>query len=140
MEKQIDQITKVLQEKGFRLTGSRQAIIKALVQSGAHISADDLVQIVHESDPYVGRMTVYRTLELLCELNILRPVYQGTGAAHYILFEDGHHHHLICSNCAEVVEFDDCFISDLQAQIGRKFDFQIEGHLLELYGLCANCH
>lgn len=139
MEQQINQIKTTLQTKGFRLTGSRQAIIKALVKSGAHISADELVDLVHQSDPYVGRMTVYRTLDLLCELNILRPVYQGTGAAHYILFEDGHHHHLICSSCAKVVEFDDCFLSELETQIGHKFNFKIEGHLLELYGLCATC-
>lgn len=138
-QKQFQMITQAIQEKGYRLTAARQAIAETLIQSGAHISADALVEIVHQHAPQVGRMTVYRTLDLLCELNILRPVYQGTGAAHYILLDEGHHHHLICSNCDRVVEFDECLLSEMQEQLGDRFNFVIQGHLLELYGLCENC-
>lgn len=137
--KHIELITEAIQQKGYRLTAARQAIVETLIQSGAHISADALVEKVHQNAPQVGRMTVYRTLDLLCELNILRPVYQGTGAAHYILLDDGHHHHLICSNCDRVVEFDECLLSEMQEQLGARFNFVIQGHLLELYGLCENC-
>ncbi len=135
----IDSLRQALSQQGFRLTPAREAILRALVESGGHVTADTLVDLVHESSPRTGRMTVYRTLDLLCNLGVLRPVYQGTGAAHYVLMEDGHHHHLVCSGCEQVVEFDDCVVEALQETIGRRFDFQVQGHLLELYGLCADC-
>jgi Fur family ferric uptake transcriptional regulator len=84
-------------------------------------------------------MTVYRTLDLLNELGLIRPVYQGTGAAHYVWMHDGHHHHLVCSGCDQVIEFEDCVIEEVAEQLSRRFNFQIEGHLLELYGVCGDC-
>lgn len=135
----IQRLAHTLHHHGYRLTQARQAILSALVQSGAHVSADGLVELVRQQTPHVGRMTVYRTLDLLCQLGLARPVYHGTGAAHYILMEDGHHHHLVCSNCDSVVEFNECVLHELETQIGRHHNFHIHGHLVELYGLCANC-
>lgn len=122
------------------MTASRLAIIKTLVGCDEHVTADDLAQKVRANTPHVGRMTVYRTLELLCELGAVRPIYQGTGAAHYVLMTQGSHHHLICTRCHDVIEFDDCLAFDLADELAERFNFQIYGHLLELHGLCENCH
>ncbi|HEY1409858.1 MAG TPA: transcriptional repressor, partial [Promineifilum sp.] len=107
--------------------------------SGGHLTADDLTEMVRRRSTGIGRMTVYRTLELLCDLGLLRPVYQGTGAAHYIILEDGHHHHLICSGCGRVIEFNQCALETLHDDIDRRFSFRVDGHLLELYGQCDAC-
>lgn len=132
-------LQRALGDKGYRLTAARQAIVAALAASGDHMTADALVEIVKQQSPTIGRMTVYRTLDLLCELGQLRPVYQGGGAAHYVVLHDGHHHHLVCSQCERVVEFDECVLESLEEIIGRRFDFQVQGHLLEFYGLCPAC-
>lgn len=129
----------LLEARGYRLTAARRAILDTLVESGGHLTADELTDRVRRRAAGVGRMTVYRTLDLLCDLGLLRPVYQGTGAAHYILMQDGHHHHLVCSGCSRVIEFDECALGDLPARIARRFGFRVEGHLLELYGVCADC-
>lgn len=129
-----------IEENGYRLTAARRAIIETLVDCEGHISADDLAQQVHETAPQVGRMTVYRTLDLLCELGQIRPIYQGTGAAHYILMAGGHHHHLICNRCHKVIEFDDCMADEWAQQLAERFNFQVSSHLLELHGLCETCH
>jgi len=139
MSKKTHQLGNALRQNGHRLTGARQAILEALVASGGHVSADELVDLVREAAPGVGRMTVYRTLDLLHELSLIRPVYQGTGAAHYVLMEDGHHHHLVCTACQQVFEFDDCVAQEIGRALSDRFDFQIEGHLLEFYGLCPDC-
>jgi Fur family ferric uptake transcriptional regulator len=131
--------SETLQEKGYRLTSARQAILQTLVDCGGHVTADDLAAKVHEEAPGVGRMTVYRTLELLSELGLIRPVYQGTGAAHYILMDDGHHHHLVCSVCHKVIEFDDCVLGEIERLICNRYGFQVQSHLLELYGRCPDC-
>ena len=128
-----------LEARGLRVTAARRAIIDTLLDSGGHLTADELTERVHQRATGIGRMTVYRTLDLLCDIGVLRPVYQGTGAAHYILLHDGHHHHLVCSDCQRVIEFDDCALGDLPARIARRYGFRVEGHLLELYGVCAAC-
>jgi Fur family ferric uptake transcriptional regulator len=53
--------------------------------------------------------------------------------------ENGHHHHLICSNCDRVIEFEDCLVEELARALGGRFDFKVQGHLIELYGVCQSC-
>lgn len=139
MTDQSERLVRSLIANGYRLTPARQAIIDTLVSSHGHITADDLAALVHETSPQTGRMTVYRTLDLLCDLGLVRPIYQGTGAAHYVLLEGGSHHHLICNNCHRVFEFDRCGAGDLAQTLGREFKFQVQSHLLEVYGLCEEC-
>lgn len=140
MSEQAAKIIKKMSEEGYRLTNSRKAIVATLVASEGHITADDLALRVREQSPKVGRMTVYRTLELLCELGMVRPIYQGARAAHYILMTGGSHHHLICNSCHTVTEFETCVAEELSEQLSKQFSFQVSSHLLELHGLCTNCH
>jgi len=109
------------------------------VSSSGHVSADELAALVNRRAPRVGRMTVYRTLELLQQLGLVRPIYLGSGAAHYVLLEDGHHHHLVCARCDAVVEFDDCLMQELEQRLGERYNFRVQGHLLEVVGLCESC-
>lgn len=138
-QEQIIQLADAISVNGNRVTAARQVIIEQLVASGGHITADDLAVQVRAVAPQVGRMTVYRTLELLCELGQLRPIFQGTGAAHYILMADGSHHHLICVRCNQVIEFDECFAGEIMSQLSQQYNFQVQGHLLEVHGVCADC-
>lgn len=135
----VDQLLDTLKSSGASITTARREICQALVESGGHLTADQLSEQVKHKNPSIGRMTVYRTLELLTRLGALRPVYYGTGAAHYILMHDGHHHHLVCSKCNLVIEIDECFLENLQISIGNRFGFDIRGHLLEWFGICNNC-
>lgn len=139
MSEQFERLVNSIVNGGYRLTAARQVIIDTLVASHGHITADDLAALVHEKSPQIGRMTVYRTLDLLCDLGLVRPIYQGTGAAHYVLLEGGSHHHFICTNCHRVFEFERCGASDLAQTLGRQFNFEVQSHLLEIYGLCEDC-
>ncbi len=139
MSEQSERLINFVVENGYRLTPARQAIIETLIDSHGHITADDLAALVRETAPQVGRMTVYRTLDLLCDLGLIRPVFLGTGAAHYVLLDGGSHHHLICNQCQRVIDFDRCGASDLAQALGRQFNFRVQSHLLEVYGLCEAC-
>lgn len=139
MSDQTFNLADAITKNGYRLTPARRAIIEALVACEGHITADDLAERVRAAAPRVGRMTVYRTLELLCELGAIRPIYQGTGAAHFILMQNGRHHHLICNRCHRVIEFEDCFGEEMAQQLAARFNFDLSGHLLELHGLCEGC-
>ena len=140
MLQRLDLFTKVIQENGNRMTASRKAIIDSLLASDGHVSADELVDLVRVRKPGIGRMTVYRTLELLSDLGLIRPVYQGNAAAHYILMDEGHHHHLICSRCNRIVEFEQCVLREIEQSVSQHHEFVIQGHLLEIFGLCPDCY
>ncbi len=135
----LNGIHRILQDNGYRLTAARQVILGVLVRNGGHLTADGLADLVREESPRVGRMTVYRTLDLLCQLSVLRPVYQGSAAAHYVLLHDGHHHHLVCSNCGIVIELEECVLDDVGGVVNERYQFQVMGHLLEFYGFCVSC-
>jgi len=140
MKDQVRNLTDTLEAQGYRLTAARQLIAETLVNSGNHCSADELVDLVRESTAKIGRMTVYRTLELFCQLGMVRPIYRGTGAARYVLLERGHHHHLVCTTCGSFIEFDVCVLEKMTEElIGARFNFEVKGHLLELYGQCQQC-
>jgi len=136
---QAKRLNDMLIQNGHRLTFARQVVIETLVNSGGHITADQLAESVRTLAPQVGRMTVYRTLDLLCELGGVRPIFQGTGAAHYVLLHGGSHHHLICNLCHKVIEFDHCGAGSLIDQLSHQYGFEIHSHLLEFHGLCADC-
>ncbi len=132
-------LLQMLKENGYSLTRPRRAICDLLVSDGGHVTADQLVERLQDRHPDIGRMTVYRTLELLSSLGGLRPVYQGSGAAHYILLKGGHHHHLVCAACHQVIEIDQCLLQDTSEQIRQLYQFEIIGHLLEIFGICRAC-
>lgn len=134
------QIENKLSQYGHRPTAARLEVVEALLNFHGHMTADDLYEHMQSAGSSVGRMTVFRTLDLLAEIGVVRPTYQGSGAAHFVLLEDGHHHHLVCMRCAQTVEFAECsFAEDLSQQLAEKHGFKIEGHLLEIYGVCKKC-
>lgn len=136
----ITEIETKLAEQGHRPTTSRHEVIEALLTSSGHLTADRLFEQMRETGSKVGRMTVFRTLDLLAEIGIVRPTYQGSGAAHFVLLDDGHHHHLVCMQCSRTVEFLDCSLADdLSQQLAERYKFKIMGHMLEIYGLCELC-
>lgn len=136
----LKQIEAKLTAEGHRPTRSRREVIEGLLSAKGHVSADMLYESLREDGAQVGRMTVFRTLDLLAEIGVIRPIYHGSGAAHFVLLEDGRHHHLVCMNCATTVEFYDCTLADeLSQQLASRHQFKIAGHLLEIYGLCADC-
>jgi Fur family ferric uptake transcriptional regulator len=134
-----ESLQKALESRGYRLTTARRVILDTLVESGGHLTADEVAERARQRATGLGRMTVYRTLDLLCDLGLLRPVYQGTGAAHYILMQDGHHHHLVCTTCSRVIEFGECGFDEMHRRVAERFGFRVDGHLLELYGVCEAC-
>lgn len=139
MTNEVETLSNAITENGYRLTAARKAVIESLVECGGHISADDLATQVRAEVPQVGRMTVFRTLELLGKLGLIRPIYQGTGAAHYVLMHGGSHHHLVCTHCHRIIDFERCGSGELALGLGQQYNFQVQSHMLEVYGLCEDC-
>ncbi len=135
-----EQLTEYLAGQGLKSTSQRDTILKIFVDAGRHLSAEELYARVKKTHPGIGYATVYRTLKLLA----------GAGMAEERRFEDGftryefkaakgHHDHLICTRCGEIIEFENERIEALQQDVARKNRFLVKSHKLELYGLCAEC-
>lgn len=127
-----------LRDAGYKITPSRLAVLEVIEQEGEHLDPAQILRRAQSIHPAIGRATIYRTLELLTQLNIVRPIYVGEHGPTYIRAEGGHHH-LVCSTCGIVIDFDQCMAGDMMRDLTDRFGFQIQSHLLEFYGVCANC-
>lgn len=128
-----------IQTAGFKLTLPRQAVLEVLESSDGHLTPAEVLERAQAIYPSLGRATVYRTLELLTHLGVVRPIFLGERGVCLALAEGGHHH-LVCSECGAVIEFDECAVGELEQELAQRLNFQIRGHLLEFYGLCNQCH
>lgn len=130
-------------EKQYKLTPQRQIILQAFVDNqDKHLSAEDVYSIVRQRSPEIGLATVYRTLELLSDLDVLQKMDFGDGRSRYEISETNsshHHHHLICLDCGIVKEFEDDLLETLETVIAKKSKFAIVDHQVKFYGYCQEC-
>ena len=142
MEARIERIKKQLHSASYKLTPQREATVRVLLEhEDDHLSAEDVYQIVKKTHPELGLATVYRTLDLLAELDILKKINFGDGRLRYefIQEDDHHHHHLICLSCGEVTEFGEDLLEGLETTITRSSGFKIVDHQLKFYCYCSKC-
>ncbi len=138
-----DRILAAFKEFSERSTLPRQKIADKLValgEAGEAFSIETLLEELRQSDPGIGRATVYRTIEKLAMLRVLDRIDFADGSRAYRLCEsEEHHHHLTCRICHRVVEFDLCLPQAKIDAIGRREGFTIEDHEISLSGLCGEC-
>lgn len=141
MQPNINSICAKLQQKAYKITPQRQIILQVFIDhTRQHLSAEEVYGLLKKDQPEIGLATVYRTVEILANLDILQKIEFGDGCARYELAEgEVHHHHLICVNCGKVTEFNDDFLETLETWVSKKTDFQIIDHQLKFYGYCKNC-
>jgi Fur family ferric uptake transcriptional regulator len=131
------------------MTAPRQAIYQALSGSQGHLSADEIFIRVRGTMPGIGLATVYRNLDLLKAGGHIRSVDAGDGKSRYELSQGaggpGHHHHLICRQCGQVIDYMDfekdelALVKKLENQLSSKYKYQIADHDITFYGTCSNC-
>ncbi len=131
----IDLIIERLEMRGHRVTESRRRVLAAVLAQPAHFTVDE---VLHKTRG-VGRATVFRTIKLLLDLNILCRILLDDGTLHYRVSTRGHHHHLVCNQCGRVEDFTRCDVPSLVRRVARGTGYQIEGHWLEMYGRCRDC-
>jgi Fur family ferric uptake transcriptional regulator len=132
-------VAAVLRQHGYKLTTQRRAVIRAIASSSDHLTPAAIYQKVHQDHPTIGLVTIYRTLDILARLELVCELHAGGSCHSYTIGAPEHHHHLICSNCGEVIDFTGYDLTSLEERLTRETGFEIEGHLLEFIGRCQNC-
>ena len=134
------QLAEYLADQGLKSTSQRDTILQIFVDAGRHLSAEELYARVKKAHPGIGYATVYRTLKLLTEAGLAEERRFEDGFTRYeYKASDGHHDHLICTHCGQIIEFENERIEELQQDVARKTRFRVQSHKLELYGLCSDC-
>jgi Fur family ferric uptake transcriptional regulator len=129
-----------LREAGHKLTNARLTVLNVLENNDGHLTSAEVLEQVDQIDPSIGRASVFRTLDLLTSLSIIRPTYMNSSMTPtYVLMPDGHHHHIVCTNCNRIIEFENCGLGTIAAELEERLHVKLTGHLLEFYGLCDKC-
>lgn len=128
-----------LHQHGFKLTRARRAVILALEEAARPLSIAELHTAARAHAADIGLVTVYRTLEVLAGLGLVRPVHLLDNCHAYALCSPGHTHHVICQRCNRVVEIEGCDLSAYLEEITARTGYRITSHWLEIAGLCPEC-
>lgn len=128
-----------IQRKGLKTTRQRNTIISTFFRLRGHISVEELLTEVKKANSRIGYATVYRTLHLLVESNLVEERRFGDGLARYEGHSDVEHHdHMICLECGMISEFYNPRLEALQEKLAEENSFTIYRHRLELYGACQD--
>jgi Fur family ferric uptake transcriptional regulator len=131
--------SKIIHDKGYRLTPQRMMVLDVLHRTDEHISAEEIFKEVKAAYPYANISTIYRTLELLKKLDLITEIDMGDGCIRYHLLEKGHHHHLICNKCGKVVDLPESFLQELKVKLADKYDFEADIKHMAVFGICSDC-
>ena len=128
-------IERLCLEKGMKMTEQRRVIARVLSSADDHPDVEEVHRRAHELDSHISIATVYRTVRLFEEANILERHDFGDGRARYEEVSEEHHDHLIDIQSGRIIEFQNQEIEPLQEKIAEKHGMKLVGHRLELFGV-----
>ncbi|HSO41490.1 MAG: Fur family transcriptional regulator [Rhodospirillales bacterium] len=132
---ELSRIEELCVEKGMKMTGQRRIIARVLSESTDHPDVEEVYRRAVDLDPKISIATVYRTVRLFEEANILERHDFGDGRSRYEEATEDHHDHLIDIQSGRVMEFRSPEIEALQRDIAARHGYELVGHRLELFGV-----
>ena len=140
-EEIIDELKKIVKQKGLKYTEQREIVLSVLLNAEDHLTAEEVYNEIKKEHPEsnIGIATVYRALSFLEEVDLITSIAFGTDGKKYESNAKSHHDHLICTNCGKIIEFIDDEIEKRQDKIAKKNKFKITSHSMQLYGTCETC-
>jgi Fur family ferric uptake transcriptional regulator len=141
MNSQKDKFDNILRKSGLRYTPQRQAVLDELNRTDDHRDVEEIYFSLKERDLNVSRATVYRTLEILVNHQLVRRLDLGEGKYRFESRKRKHHDHIICLDCNKIMEFVNERIEELQDEIAKEYGFSLTKHVHQLFGRCLddNC-
>jgi len=130
-------LRKTLHERGMRMTPQRQLVLDA-VRELEHATPEQICTKVQATASTVNITTIYRTLDLLDKLGLVRHTHLGHGAPTYSA-DDHEHVHLVCHRCGRMDEIPCDLLEGLAGTLGRAYGFELDASHLALSGTCREC-
>jgi len=137
----LEEFKAVLRKNSLKFTKQREIILQTLYNFPGHFLPEEFYLLIKENNPKtnIGIATIYRTLNLLEDSSIVTSISFGKNGKKYELANKPHHDHIICKNCGLILEFEDKEIEKKQKEIAEKNGFILTNHIMQLYGICADC-
>jgi len=131
----------LLKKNNLKFTIQREIILETLYNSDEHLTPEALHHLIQEQHPDLktGIATVYRTLSLLEESDVVTSLSFGAQGKKYELGAKEHHDHFICTECGKIIEFVDEEIERRQHAIADTLNFKMQDHSMQIYGICSEC-
>ena len=139
MNSRLENIISKLRGRDFRMTPQREAVIRLLITSAAHPSAEQVHEEVKKAFPAISLATVYKTAALLREIGELSEISTKEGGCRFDGRNPQSHPHVICSGCKSIVDFDVVPLDDLMQEVARKTGYRLHDHRLDFFGICPRC-
>ncbi|MEW6305795.1 MAG: Fur family transcriptional regulator [Verrucomicrobiota bacterium] len=136
----LTDLTARLRRSARKITGPRQAILEVLRHHPHPLTNKEIFAELPKGQCDLA--TIYRSMHMLETMGLVKRFDFGDGVARFELVGEGdqaHHHHLICTKCAEVVEIDECFQHELEESIAARHGYKSVTHKLEFFGICPEC-
>jgi Fur family ferric uptake transcriptional regulator len=139
--KLLNDFKQLLRDNGLKFTIQREVILEMLYSSDEHLTPESLHHLIQEKHPDLntGIATVYRTLSLLEDSDMVTSLSFGAQGKKYELGAKDHHDHIICTQCGAISEFVDDEIEIRQKKIAEELGFLIQEHSMQIYGVCQPC-
>jgi Fur family transcriptional regulator, ferric uptake regulator len=129
-----------LKKENYRITPERFTILDAVMESEGHFDADELFLTLKQEGKKVSRATVYNTLELLLDGGLISKYRFGENQSRYEKIHGrGHHHHMICLSCGDIIEFRNEKLNKMATDICLKHKFKPNTTSFQVYGTCDRC-
>jgi len=121
------------------VTAQRTLLLRIIQMSSGHLDAHEIYRQARQHDPRISLSTVYRTLNLLKELDLVEEFHFDEDHHHYEMSADTAHHHLVCTECGQVMEFQSPLLDELRADLERAHGFALERLQIDALGRCHEC-
>ena len=135
----FEELVTKLKEREYRLTPQRIALLRLLATDDGHPSAAQLYDQIKEQFPTTSLATVYKTLNVLKEIDEVLELGFGHGDNRYDGNKPYPHPHLVCIRCGKILDPEVSLAQDLAQEVAQSSGYQIVSHRLDFYGLCPEC-
>ena len=137
---QIHGALQVLRSRGYRVTGPRKQVLKALAEVKSPVSPYGIQDILSKKGEHLNHVTIYRILDLFCDLNLAHKVLLLNGFVKCSLGKkEGCHRFMVCRQCGALREFADKALCEEENEIAQDLGFHSEQHFSEFSGICSDC-
>lgn len=138
-QKRLEQLIRVLRDKGCRLTPQRLAMLRILSKSEGHPSAEQIYEQIQVDYPTTSLATIYKTLSLLKNMGEVLELTFASVGSHYDGNKPYPHPHVICNKCGQILDPELEAMAGISQEIARQTGYKITHQQLNFFGLCPKC-
>jgi Fur family ferric uptake transcriptional regulator len=123
----------------LRRSHPRILIYQELAEANTPLSPQEIYQSLFKKGKRVGLTSIYRFTEIFESMGMVFKIHNGSTVKYKLCELEGHHHHIVCRACGNVVELNFCDISELSKKVSESTGYQVIDHQLNFFGICKDC-